>query len=140
MLPLSLAQQLKDAGLSWTPHPRDFFAIPDRGMDDQIFVLNFMLVGIGMVGGQPVVTFHGTVEHPIDFLYLNEAVWIPAEDQLRTHLEERLIAETQPAFQLTSTPDGYRCQINFRGASLAFEAFGVAEAYGQALLHVLETN
>jgi hypothetical protein len=116
------------------------FAIPDRGMDDQVFVLNFMLVGIGRVGGEPVVTFHGTVEHPIDFLHLNEAVWMPTEEQLRTLLEERLVAETQPAFHLTSTRDGYVCQINFRETTLDFEAFGVAEAYGRALLHVMQNN
>lgn len=152
MLSLSLAQKLKEAGLTWQPAKLDAFAIPDRGLDEHIFVINFMLVGVGMVHGRPVVTFHGTVESPLDYLYLSEAVWLPTEEQLRTVLEKELVAtalpaeavtadqEPQPALNLTSTPDGYHCQIQFRNQSLSFEGFGVAEVYGMALLHVLENQ
>jgi len=138
MLSITLAKRLKDAGLAWTPEPRDFFAVPDRGLDDHIFVINFMTVGIGMMSGHPVVTFHGVTESPLDYIPLAEAVWLPSESQLRTVLEEHLISEGQPALSLTSTNDGYRCEIQFHGDSLSFEAFGVDEVYGLALLHVIE--
>ena len=138
MLSLTLARALKEAGLTWEPAQRDFFAIPDRGLDDHIFVINYMLVGVGRVRGQPVVTFHGTVEMPIDYLPLTEAVWMPSETQLRTILEERLIQEGQAGLSLTSTQDGYRCEVQFRDQRLSFEGFGVDEVYGEALLHVLK--
>jgi len=140
MLSLTLAAQLKESGLTWTPTQRDFFAIPERGMDDQIFVINFMTIGIGLLRGQPVVTFHGATESPLDYLYLDEAVWLPSEAQLRTILEEHLTGEGSPVMSLTSTPDGYRCQIHFRGETVSFEGFGVDEVYGLALLHVLKNQ
>jgi hypothetical protein len=138
MLSIPLAQKLKNAGLTWTPGPRDFFAVPDRGMDDQVFVLNYMMVGTGMVHGEPVVTFYGTTEMPIDYLPLTEAVWLPSETQLRTLLEERLIRHGETGLHLTSTTHGYRCQVQFRGETVVFDGFSVDEAYGLALLHVMK--
>jgi hypothetical protein len=140
MLSITLATQLKETGLTWTPAQRDFFAIPDREMDDQVFVINFMMVGVGILRGQPVVTFHGAAESPLDYLYLSEAVWLPTETQLRTILEEYLVGEPSPTLSLNSTPDGYRCQIQFRGETLSFEGFGVDEVYGLALLHILKNT
>lgn len=137
MLSLDLAKELKDAGLDWTPEQRDFFAIPERGMDDSIFVLNLMLVGVARIHGDPVIAFYGTVEHAIDFLPFSEAVWLPSEAQLRTLVEDRLAHAGAPNLNLNSTSDGYRCQIDYLGQTLLFEGFGVAEVYGQALLHIL---
>jgi len=37
---LSIARLLKDAGLQWQPELNDFFAIPDRGIDEKIFVIS----------------------------------------------------------------------------------------------------
>ena len=138
MLSVSLAQELKAAGLEWAPHERDFFAVPDRGLDEHIFVINFMMVGISRVRGEPVVTFHGTSEMPLDYMPLSEAVWLPHESQLRTLLEEKLVSESSPTFHLTSTTDGYRCEIQFHDRQIEFEGFGVDEVYGQALLYVLK--
>jgi len=138
MLSLELAKALKAAGLIWQPTQRDFFAVPDRGMDDSIFVLNFMLVGIARIHSEPVIAFYGTVEHAIDYLPFLEAVWLPSEAQLRVLIEERLVQEETPTLNLNSTADGYRCQIHYRAETLSFEGFGVTEVYGQALLHILE--
>jgi hypothetical protein len=137
MLSLDLAGQLKAAGFSWTPHENDFFAIPDRGMDDKVFVISDMIVLLEIIKGQLAVTFHGSAEWALDHIVIAELIWLPTETQLRTALEERLMGETQPVLALTSTRAGYRCDIQFRGAPLVFEAFGASEAYAEALLHVL---
>jgi hypothetical protein len=138
MLSLALAQQLKAAGLTWTPARNDFFAIPDRDLDDSVFVINEMTAMVERLGGQLAVTFHGAVEWALDHIVISDLVWLPTEAQLRDLLEQRLVGEPQPALSLVSTADGYRCQIQFRGEVLAFEAFGVSESYGAALLHVLQ--
>jgi hypothetical protein len=138
MISLTLGQQLKDAGLAWTPAENDFFAIPDRNLDEAVFVISDMIVLLERMHGQLAVTFHGSVEWALDHVMVAELVWLPTEAQLRTALEQRLLGEPSPALQLTVTPDGYVCTIHFRGEALAFEAFGAGEAYAAALLHLLK--
>jgi hypothetical protein len=137
VLSLTLARRLKKAGLTWTPAKNDFFAVPDRGLDDVIFVISDMTVLVEKLWGQLAVTFHGAVEWALDHILIAELVWLPTETQLREALEQRLVGEPQPALTLISTPDGYRCEIKFRGQTITFEGFGVSEVYGTALLHLL---
>ncbi len=140
MIPLTLAQQLKAAGLEWTPAKNDFFAVPDRGLDDIIFVISDMTVLLQEIHGRQAVTFHGVVEWALDHVVVAELVWLPTETQLREVLEQHLVGEPEPVLSLSSTPDGYRCNIRFRGEIVTFEAFGVGEVYGAALLHVLASQ
>ncbi|MBI1882219.1 MAG: pilus assembly protein CpaE [Chloroflexi bacterium] len=140
MLSLSLAQELKTAGLAWTPAKNDFFAIPDRELDEAIYVISDMTVLVELVNGQLAVTFHGSVEWALDHVFVADLVWLPSETQLRELLEQRLLGEPEPSLQLTSTADGYWCEIRFHEEHLLFEAFGACEAYGAALLHVLRNE
>ncbi len=137
MLSLSIAQQLKEAGLNWTPALHDFFAIPDRGFDDEVFVISNMFSNVEWLRGHLAVTFQGSVEWALDHIMVTELVWLPTEAQLREELEKQLVGEQHPELRLTSTPDGYACEIRFRNQRLRFEAFGASEAYAAALLHVL---
>jgi hypothetical protein len=140
MLSLTTAQRLKAAGLTWTPAKNDFFMVPDRGFDEVVFVISDMTVLIELLKGQLAVTFHGTVEWALDHMLIAELVWLPTEAQLRELLEQRLLGEPAPALRLTSTPDGYWCEIRFREQVLLFEAFGASEAYATALLYILEAK
>ncbi len=89
MLPLDLALALRDAGLRWEPRPGDAFAVPDRDLDDQVFVLSDMVVQtLHPPDGPPILAFNGTTEWALDSLEAHEAVWLPREDQLRTLLED----------------------------------------------------
>jgi hypothetical protein len=139
MISPTLAQQLKVAGLSWTPAKNDFFAIPDRGFDDTIFVISDMTVMVAELRGQLAVHFHGALEWALDYILISELVWLPTETQLRELLEQQLVGEPEPALKLVSTTDGYHCEIHFQGETLEFDAFGVSETYGLALLHILES-
>ena len=140
MLSLAIAQQLKNSGLSWSVAKNDYFIIPDRGLDDEIFVINDMTVMVETLSGALAVTFHGAVEWALDHVEVADLVWIPREDQLRALLEQHLIGEPEPSLVLISTADGYRCEVQFREQFLAFEAFGASDTYGQALLYILSQN
>lgn len=137
MLTLRTAQALRQAGLTWSPQPLDFFAIPLAGFEDQVFVINNMTIMAEPIRGKLAITFHGTVEWALDHVWVGEVVWIPREDQLRDMLEERLVGEPQPALVLSTSQLGYCCDISFQGQQLSFEAFLANEAYAAALLHVL---
>jgi hypothetical protein len=103
MLSLSTARRLKAAGLAWTPGLHDFFAIPDRGLDDRVFVISDVSVDIELLKGQSIVTFNGTSEWAMDYEVMSEVVWMPTEEQLRQQLEQRL-APGSPALKLTRAP------------------------------------
>lgn len=140
MISIALAQKLKKTGLQWKPSRNDFFMIPDRGLDDSVFVVNDMAIFVEMLRGHLSITFHGTPEWALDDILVTEVVWLPTEAQLRERLETALVREPQSTLTLTNTTDGYLCEINFQDQPLLFEAFGASDAYGLALLYILENE
>jgi len=138
MISIELARKLKAAGLTWTPTKNDFFMIPDRSLDDSVFVISDMAILVEVLRGKQAVTFHGTPEWALDHMLVADLLWLPTESQLREQLEMRLVGEPQPAINLASIVDGYGCKIQFRSQVAAFEAFGASNAYALALLYVLK--
>jgi hypothetical protein len=137
MISLDTALELKGAGLVWVPQILDFFAIPDRNMDDRVFVISDMLVTVDILQGMQVVSFQGSSEWALDYLVTTDAVWIPSEMQLRQALEAALLSSGRPDLKMTSSLHGYHCDFEFHGKSLSFEAEDVSELYAGALLYVL---
>ena len=91
VLSVDLAKQLRDAGVVWTPASGDRFVVPDRGMDDAVFVLSEMTVEVHDLPTGRVVGFNGTTEWALDSVRLQEALWLPREGQLRELLGERFV-------------------------------------------------
>jgi hypothetical protein len=137
MITLELARDLKDAGLIWRGNTHDFFAIPDRSLDDRVFVLADMTAYLELLQGWPVVSFHGVAEWALDYIMTADVVWLPTEEQLRETLVAMLPPERDDVFRLELLPGSYRCTIAVEGRELNFESSTVAEAYGRALLHLL---
>lgn len=138
MVSLKLAVKLKQAGLSWQPELHDFFAIPQPELEDRLFVLSDMTIEVEPIFGWQAITFNGAVEWSLDYIMTAEVVWMPTESQLRDILQEHLLAEEQPAVQLLSSISGYLCQITYDGEIHDFEAPTASDAYGQALLFLLQ--
>ena len=138
MISQALAVQLKEAGLVWHTSVHDFFAIPDRDMDGRIFVLSDMMVTMELLRGWPAMMFHGTSEWAMDYLLTHEAVWMPTESQLRENLEEELAARNGRFLQLQRQDEAYACEISLGGKRVQFTAVDPSEAYGQALLDLLQ--
>ncbi len=137
MIPLEMARELKEAGLVWRPSERDAFVIPDRGMDDDIFVITNMAIQVRTLKGFPAVMFQGAFEWALDYIWLSEVVWLPRESQLREQVEARLLSESMPSLRLTSTQGGYVCEIAHRQEYQTFAGEGASAAYAQALLYLL---
>ena len=130
MLPLDLARTLKDAGLRWKPAPGDHFAVPDRDLDDELFVLSNMVIQVYELPEGSVIGFNGTTEWALDDLEQDEAIWLPREDQLRDLLGG--------AFRsLSHEGGGYRVTIAIGAERLDFDADDPAAAYGAALLTLI---
>jgi len=134
---LEMARDLQRAGLAWEPRQGDRFALPDRDMDDRVFVINDMPAFIERIHGIEVMTFHGTPEWALDYVYMGEVVWLPDEGQLRSLLQKRLAAEGTDVYDLIYADDVFTCRFASQDAALAFTAGDAADAYAQALLHLL---
>ncbi len=138
MISLDLARRLRQAGLPWQPAEHDLFALPDRQMDGQIFVISAQPALIQLYNSEPVVAFHGSTEWALDYVFLSEVVWLPSEGQLREALARRLGPDAP--LRLDRAAQGYRCTFA-RGEHLR-EAAGpdAASAYALALLELLEAD
>lgn len=140
MISLDKALALKEAGLVWNPGPLDFFGLPDRHMDERIFVISDMLVTVDILQGLQVVAFQGASEWALDSLVTTEAVWIPREEQLRKALEAALIQAGRPELLVTSGLAGSQVEFIFRDERLAFSGVDAEQAYAAGLLHVLKAQ
>jgi hypothetical protein len=130
VISIDLAARLRQAGLAWHPSPGDRFAIPDRGLDDEAFVLSNMTIEVHERPEGPTIGFNGTVEWALDDVAKEEAIWLPHEAQLRD-----LLAGTFR--RLERTPAGYQVVAVIDGAEVGFTADDPADAYGAALLRLI---
>ena len=130
MIGVETTRELKTAGLVWKPQPGDRFAIPDRGLDDEVFVLSHMTIEVHALPEGQVIGFNCTTEWAMDDLSIDEALWLPREDQLR-----ELLGGTFRS--LTRTPDGYAVRTGLLGAEQTFDAGTAEQAYAAALAHLL---
>ncbi len=130
MIGVHLAQQLREAGLTWKPAPGDRFAIPDRDLDDEVFVLSNMTIEVYSVPEGRVIGFNGTTEWALDDVEIDEALWLPREDQLR-----ELLGGTFRALRRSAA--GYDVETTLLGEERTVTAPSVEEAYAAALLHLL---
>jgi hypothetical protein len=129
VISVGLARELRAAGLRWRPANGDRFVVVDRGMDDEVFVLSDMTVELHQFPTGPVIGFNGTTEWALDSLDQEDALWLPAEHQLRDLLG--------PTFRrLERTADGYAVVLRDGSGGAETRAAGPnpAEAYGRALL------
>ncbi len=140
MLSLEIARKLKQLGLQWQPRLNDFFAIPDRDMDERVFVISDMLTTIERLDGRPVIAFQGASEWALDNLVIHEAVWLPSESQLRQALQTELLSTGRPEMQLHCGLDGCRCSFQLQGERRSFRAEDASEAYALALLALLQSS
>ena len=132
MISVGLARTLRDAGLRWTPRRGDTFVVADRGMDEEVFVLSDMTVELQEFPTGPVIGFNGTTEWALDSLDQSDALWLPSEHQLREQLGD--------AFRrLERSGSSYAVIIEVEGESSLARATDPAEAYGLALVELLQT-
>jgi hypothetical protein len=130
VLEVDVAQQLKEAGLTWKPAPGDRFAIPDRDLDDEVFVLSHMTIEVHTMPEGRVIGFNGTTEWALDDVELEETIWLPREDQLR-----ELLGGTFRGLRRTDA--GYAVETDLLGEIRTFTSETAEEAYAAALLHLL---
>jgi hypothetical protein len=130
VIPVDLATRLRDAGLAWQPGTGDRFVVPGREMDDEVFVISTMTVEVHELPAKTVIGFNGTVEWALDDVDVDQALWLPREDQLRELLGAAFV-------RLERAGSDYRVVATIWAEAVGFTAADPESAYGQALLHLL---
>ncbi len=134
MISIELAKDLRAAGLVWKPSLFDFFHIPDRDLDDRKFVIADMSIDIQILAdGIGAITFNGAVEWSLDYILTQDVIWLPTEAQLRELLADRFGG-------LERTETGYQVSVNDESGVRHFDGRSAPDAYGRALLEVLQTH
>ncbi|GEM_PF-1264721 len=128
-----LARRLREAGLPWSPANGDRFVIPDRELDEHVFLVSPMSVEVRESPSGLLLTFNGAVEWALDAIVVGEAVWLPSEGQARDRLGTAFAG-------LEARDDGHRCTVATGAGRACFEATEPADAYALALLHLLESR
>jgi hypothetical protein len=129
-----LAEALAARGLGWTPVSGDRFVIPDRDLDDDVFVVSGMSIEVAELEFGAEMRFNGTVEWALDSIAQADVVWLPREEQLRAALGERFV-------RLESVTGGYAVvlavQDGTAGSVERHVDIDAERAYARALLSVL---
>ena len=138
MISVDLALELRAAGLRWRPAAGDRFVIPGRDMDEDVFTLSDMTVEVHDHPGGRVIGFNGTTEWALDSVDEPDALWLPAEHQLRellgerfSRLERRDVGAGEDAGQV------HRVVVLDERGGEVFEDPDAACAYARALLQQL---
>jgi hypothetical protein len=127
MISAARARALRDAGLVWTPASGDAFRIDSAEFDGDTFTVSDMTIEPHRFDTGTILGFNGTTEWALDSVALEDALWLPREDQLRELLGE--------AFRSLKRVDGgYRADAAIGGSLAHFYDEEPADAYAQALL------
>jgi len=127
MISTPLARALRDSGLVWHPLAQDNFLIDRLEADGDVFTLSDMTVEAHVFDTGTVLGFNGTTEWALDSVALDDALWLPREDQLRALLGSAFV----------SLAAGFVVTASINGATQVFEADDAANAYARALLAIL---
>jgi hypothetical protein len=145
VIDVELARRLKESGLRWDPAAGDRFAIPKAGLVGQVFTLADMTIDLQHLPSGPVLAFNGTTEWALDSVEPTDAVWLPAEHQLRSLLRGcfrclRVVPAEALSPLADDDPDGtvFEVVVDLPGVGeRQFQAAGAEDAYAMAVLDLL---
>jgi hypothetical protein len=129
MISLWLAQDLDRAGVRWRPQAGDRFTLRSAEVVGEVFTVADMVVEAREYPTGTLLAFNGTTEWALDSVQLDQALWLPREDQLRELLG--------PAFRslAKSTTGEYQVLAEVPGRpERLFSAEDASDAYASALL------
>ncbi|MFT2817783.1 pilus assembly protein CpaE [Leifsonia sp. A12D58] len=130
MISTELARELRLSGLVWRPTAGDAFRIERTELESDVFTVSDMTIEPHEFDTGTILGFNGTTEWALDSLALEDALWLPREDQLRELLGA--------GFHSLTRLDDESFEVHVvRGGSASFIASDPADAYAAAVLSAL---
>lgn len=133
MISTDLALALRDAGLVWHPASGDRFQLDEPEFEADVYTASEMTIEPRSYPTGVILAFNGTTEWALDSVALEDALWLPREDQLRELLRATFRS-------LTRLEDAYRVDAVIQGEPLSFEHPEPADAYALALLALVRRS
>lgn len=136
MISRPLALRLREAGLVWRPATGDRFQLLQQDMEStgtEAFTVSDMTIEAHTYPTGTVLGFNGTTEWALDSIALEEALWLPREDQLRAALKG-----TFERLERDEDEGGWRVTCTFRGTRMSHLADTPEDAYAMAVLAEVE--
>ncbi len=133
MISLTAAQDLSRAGVRWSPQAGDRFTVRTEEMSGEVFTVADMVVEARAYPTGTLLAFNGTTEWALDSVQLEQALWLPREDQLRELLG--------PSFRslARSSTGSYQVLAEIPGQpERLFTADEAADAYADAVLALVK--
>lgn len=130
MISTELAASLRANGLVWHPASGDRFQLDEPELEADVFTVSEMTIEPRRYPTGVILAFNGTTEWALDSVALEEALWLPREDQLREMLRGTFRS-------LTRLADTHRVEIEVSGERLAFEHPQPEDAYALAVRELL---
>lgn len=143
MISADLARSLALAGLRWHPVPGDRFTIEAEDLDQVVYTVSELIVEVHEYPTGTILGFNGTTEWALDSVDMDQTLWLPSEEQLRTLLGATFRSLVRADADADSTAHegdeqsdslgSFVVTITLHGEPVEFRAEVAAEAYGQAL-------
>ena len=137
MISTALAHELRTAGLVWTPASGDSFQIALTDFEGDVFTVSDMTIEAHSYPSGTVLGFNGTTEWALDSVALDDALWLPREDQLR-----ELLRGTFRSLDRAMGEQGrvvYTVRASIGESDAAFPSDDPSEAYGLAVLALIRS-
>jgi hypothetical protein len=137
MITIDDARALREAGLVWHPATGDAFTIDRPELQEDVFTLSDMTIESHEFETGTILGFNGTTEWALDSVAIEDALWLPREDQLRQLLggsfrSLRRVDDTREA-----DSGEYSVHVVFSGEPKVYSADEPATAYAKALLTLI---
>ena len=132
MISRVLALRLREVGLVWRPATGDRFQLLTQDMEStgtDAFTVSDMTIEAHAFPSGTVLGFNGTTEWALDSIAIDDALWLPREDQLREALKG-----TFERLERDDGEGGWRVTCTFRGERMSHLADTPADAYALAVL------
>lgn len=139
MISTDLARALHDSGLAWRPASGDAFRIDRPEVEADVFTVSEMTVEAYEYPTGTILGFNGTTEWALDSVDLDDALWLPREDQLRELLRGTFRSLRRES-GLGAGEGAYRVEAHIAGTTVSFAGSDAADAYGRALLALIDLS
>ncbi len=133
MISPDLARRLHVAGLAWSPGNGDRFWLPERELDQTVFIVSDMVVEVRDLPGGRVLAFNGTTEWALDAVEVREAVWLPRLDDLLDALGAHFLS-------LAARSGGQVVRVQVGHRQEEHVDVGATDAAARALLGLLQSG
>lgn len=145
MISHDLARALALSGLTWHPAAGDRFSIQAEELEDLVFTVSDVTIEVHTYTDETILRFNGTTEWALDSVSIDQTLWLPSEEQLRTLLAGtfttlRRIEVPVPSGTWEVAAPQFAVQIVLEDQPREFTDREPADAYAQALLALITAS